>query len=282
MKNFNWRAFTSLYILFSFLIIILSGIILYIAPPGRIAKWTTVPLLGLEKDQWQAIHTIFTFIFIIVSGFHLYFNWKIFLSHLRNKLSRKYLRRKEFIWSVIVTILVLFVILFELPPVTTVMAFGESVTDSWEKKYNNPPVPHTEEMTLREIAKLANQNPDSIVQKLKSQNVEITNADAKLKDIAHENEYSPQQLFDLTKSNESINQNSKRQNPQVISNRKPLGRGWGRKTISQICQEENVEVSIAIRNLKLRGIKADADSRIKELTRKYNLRASEIVDIIKS
>ena len=282
MKKFNWRAFTSLYITFSFLIIILSGIILYIAPPGRIAKWTSVPLLGLEKDQWQAIHTIFTFIFIIASGFHLYFNWKIFLSHLREKLSQKYLRRKEFIWSVIVTILFFFVILFELPPVTAVMAFGEYITDSWEKKYDNPPVPHTEEMTLREVANLVNQNPDSVVQMLKSQNVEVKNADAKLKDIADDNQYSPQQVFDLTKSNESINDNSGRQNTQVISNRKTPGRGWGRKTISQICQDENFEVSTAIRNLKLRGINADADSRMKDLIRKYNLKASEIVNIIKS
>ena len=99
----------------------------------------------------------------------------------------------------IVTIVIFFVILSELPPATTIMAFGESMTDSWEEKYDNPPIPHTEEMTLREVAKLVNQNPDSVVKMLKSQKVEVTNADAKLKDIADENEYSPQQLFDLTK-----------------------------------------------------------------------------------
>ena len=124
MKKFNWRGFISLYILLSFIIIIISGLVLYIAPPGRIAKWTSVPLLGLEKDQWQTIHTIFTFIFIIASGFHLYFNWKIFLSHMRNKLTKKYLSKKEFLWSVVVTFLVLFIILLELPPVNTVMGFG--------------------------------------------------------------------------------------------------------------------------------------------------------------
>ena len=216
MKKFNWRGFISLYILLSFIIIIISGLVLYIAPPGRIAKWTSVPLLGLEKDQWQAIHTIFTFIFIIASGFHLYFNWKIFLSHLRNKLTKKYLSRKEFLWSVVVTFLVIFIILFELPPVNAVMGFGESITNSWEKDYDTPPVPHTEEMTLSEIAKLVNQDPDSVVQMLKSQNIEVTNADAKLKDIADENEYSPQQLFDLTKPNDSVNLNSNRQMDEEI------------------------------------------------------------------
>jgi len=64
---------------------IVSGIILYIAPPGRIAKWTSIPIIGLEKYQWQALHTIFTFLFIIANGFHLFFNWKPFLSYLSNK-----------------------------------------------------------------------------------------------------------------------------------------------------------------------------------------------------
>jgi len=86
--KFSWRAFTSLYIILSFIIIIISGIILYIAPPGRIAKWAYISILGLEKAQWQALHTIFTFLFIIANCFHLYFNWNSFLSYLKIRENR--------------------------------------------------------------------------------------------------------------------------------------------------------------------------------------------------
>ena len=103
-NKISWRAFTSLYITVSFIIIIISGLILYIAPPGRIAKWAHLPILGLEKDQWQALHTIFTFLFIIASGFHLYFNWKLFMSYLRDKISRSLSLQKELLLSLIVTI----------------------------------------------------------------------------------------------------------------------------------------------------------------------------------
>ncbi|MBN1408697.1 MAG: DUF4405 domain-containing protein [Calditrichaceae bacterium] len=271
MKKFNWRAFTSLYILFSFLIIILSGIILYIAPPGRIAHWTDVPLLGLEKNQWQAIHTIFTFIFIIASGFHLYFNWRMFLAYLRDKLSRKYLRRKEFFGSVILTIFIFLIILFEWPPVPAIMAFGQAMTDSWEKKYDNPPVPHMEEMTIQKLSELLNQDSGAIIQKLQTKGINVSDNDEQLKNIAKKQGYSPQQLFDMMKETNRIKSS-------LIQN--TTGKGWGRKTVSQICREKDIPVAMAINNLKIYGITADANSRIKVLSREYTIESSEIVGII--
>ena len=65
-KKFNWRAFNSLYIVYSFIILSLSGFVLFIAPPGRIANWTNLTILGFTKHEWQAIHIIFTFLFFII------------------------------------------------------------------------------------------------------------------------------------------------------------------------------------------------------------------------
>ena len=64
-KKFNWRAFNSLYIVYSFIILSLSGFVLFIAPPGRIANWTNLTIMGFTKHEWQAIHIIFTFLFFI-------------------------------------------------------------------------------------------------------------------------------------------------------------------------------------------------------------------------
>lgn len=83
--GFNWRSFLSVYMGFSFLIMTVTGIILYIAPPGRVAHWSNWTLAGLLKEEWQAIHTIFTFIFIAAGVLHIIFNWKPLLSYLRKK-----------------------------------------------------------------------------------------------------------------------------------------------------------------------------------------------------
>jgi hypothetical protein len=39
-KKINWRSFTSIYMGFSFILMALTGIVLYIAPPGRVAYWS--------------------------------------------------------------------------------------------------------------------------------------------------------------------------------------------------------------------------------------------------
>lgn len=93
-SGFNWRGWTTFVVTISFIVDTVSGIILYIAPPGRIANWTNWSVWGLNKEAWGAIHTIFGYILLIIVAIHLYFNWKIFLnfiwSKLRNALNLKW------------------------------------------------------------------------------------------------------------------------------------------------------------------------------------------------
>ena len=146
--KFKWRSFTSLYITISFLVMIVSGAILYIAPPGRIVHWTHISILGFEKHQWQALHIIFTFLFVIASAFHLYFNWSVFISYLKDKLNKRYRLRRELFFSLVLTSGIFILILWDVPPFRDVIDFGESMKSSWSSEAAEPPVPHAEEMTF--------------------------------------------------------------------------------------------------------------------------------------
>ena len=86
-RKFHWKVFVSFYVVFSFLALAVSGIVLYVAPPGRIANWSIWTLGALSKAQWQAVHTIVALLFIVAAGFHLYFNWKVLMAYLRSKLA---------------------------------------------------------------------------------------------------------------------------------------------------------------------------------------------------
>jgi len=56
--KFHWKVFVSFYVVFSFLALGgVGAIVLYVAPPGRIANWSVWQLLLLSKAQWQAVHT---------------------------------------------------------------------------------------------------------------------------------------------------------------------------------------------------------------------------------
>ena len=82
-NTFKTKAFTSFAITWTFLVSGLAGLILYISPKGRIANWNVWTMIGLEKDQWAAIHTVMSFLFLILAIIHLFvFNWPVFMAYL--------------------------------------------------------------------------------------------------------------------------------------------------------------------------------------------------------
>ncbi len=72
------KKIISLGLLFTFLLGVITGIVLYIMPHGRIAYWNDWRLLGLNKDQWEALHIVFTFLMVFLGVLHLFINWNIF------------------------------------------------------------------------------------------------------------------------------------------------------------------------------------------------------------
>ncbi|MEJ5166449.1 MAG: DUF4405 domain-containing protein, partial [Thermoanaerobaculia bacterium] len=76
MEKFKVRRFFVLLIFFSFLLMTISGLVLYFTPQGRVAYWVEWKFLGLTKDDWTNLHTVSWFLFLISSIFHIYYNWK--------------------------------------------------------------------------------------------------------------------------------------------------------------------------------------------------------------
>ncbi len=267
-KKINWRSFTSLYIIFSGIFMLLSGIILYLAPAGRVAKWTHLTILGLEKEQWQAIHTIFTFLFIIASGFHLYYNWNVFVSYLRKKSKEKFALKKELLLSVLVTIAVLVMTLFNTPPFNYVMDFGEYLTESWSDDTTEPPVPHAESMTFNELSEAIDMPAEDMLKNLRRNNINAE-ADEVIKDVAERNNITPIELFEKMKTIKKTEGSSAY-----------YGSGLGRKSLTDVCAQLNIDMDNALQRLKEAGISADAEMTLKDIAKNSDKRPIEIMEII--
>ena len=267
-NKFSWRAFTSLYITLSLILIIVSGVILYIAPPGRIAKWSYIPILGLEKDQWQALHTIFTFLFIIANGFHLYFNWKPFLSYLSDKRKQFIRLRKELLSTIVIVIGIFYLTLINIQPVKFVMDFGESMKNDWSIDSSEPPIPHAEEMTIGELAKIMKKDPQIIIASLNKHGISVDEKSV-VKEIAQGHDISPQMVFEKMQ----IPENSK-------TTHEGVKRGYGRRSVIQICEEKNISLEEGLSRLRKSGIEATGESTLRDLAQKYNISPIEIVKII--
>ena len=81
----SFRRFISLTISFSFLVMSYTGIILFLAPKGRVANWNNWELLGLDKTHYTHLHVTFMVLFLFGMIFHIYFNWSSLINYLKSK-----------------------------------------------------------------------------------------------------------------------------------------------------------------------------------------------------
>jgi len=87
--RFAWRALTSVLIAASFVILVFSGIVLFVSPPGRVANWTDWSIFQLTKKDWAAVHIWFSTLFLVVTLVHLFFNWRPLVGYFKDRMTRR-------------------------------------------------------------------------------------------------------------------------------------------------------------------------------------------------
>ncbi len=266
-KKFQWRSFTTFYIVISFLIISISGIILYITPPGRVANWSDWKFIGLTKYQWQSVHTIFTFLFVVGASFHIYFNWKVLITYLRTKLHEGMKRKRELMLSSTLAGIILVFTIVDVPPFKTVMDFGEDIANSWVSPKEEPPIPHAELLTLADLtAKLQMELP-AVINRLRERNIIPDSQTIQVRDLADKYDMTSKELYEII-------------NPVKQKSIIGEGGGYGRKTVEQICQQYDIPVEYGVKRLKDNSINAEADHKLKELSEFYQKTPIALVKII--
>jgi len=115
-KRFNWRGWTTFVVIISFIVDTISGIILYIAPHGRVANWTSWNVWGIHKEEWAAIHTIFGYILLIIVGIHLCYNWKMFMNFVWSKIRKAMNLKWELSAAILINLFLFVAILWNIPP----------------------------------------------------------------------------------------------------------------------------------------------------------------------
>ncbi|MHB1310738.1 MAG: DUF4405 domain-containing protein [Gemmatimonadaceae bacterium] len=268
-KPFRWKAFISLYIVFSFLVLGLSGLVLYVAPPGRIANWSIWRLVLLSKAQWQAVHTIFAFVFLVAASFHLYFNWKVLKAYLRSRLEAGFHLKRELGAASAAGVLLLALTIGGVPPFSTVMAAGDDIKNAWAGPAQEPPIPHAEELTVQKLAETAKVPVAEARENLAKHGVAIERADMTVKQIAAANALTPEQVYQRMSADGG----------------KPLmapaqSGGWGRKTVTDICTQYRVPVDTGLGRLKAAGFTATGGTPLKELALGSGRTPSDIAQLI--
>ena len=268
--KFNWRGWTTFVVIISFIVDTVSGIILYIAPPGRIANWTNWEIWGLSKEAWGAIHTIFGYVLLIIVAIHLYYNWKIFLNYIWSKIRNALNLKWELITASLVCLLVFMGTLWDIPPFSSTMDLGEYIKESWEESKTDLPVSHAELLNISEFSEIINVPPEQIFEILKSSGYKVKDLQQTLGEIAGENNISPDKLYEEVKAGGS--------EPEIHATVR--GSGLGKKSLEKICTERDLSLDQVLERLKQKGIEVSPDDRFIDVARKLEITPMEVLNII--
>lgn len=274
-KNFLWKSFVSFSLVWSFLFIILSGIVLYIAPSGKISNWTNWTLAGFSKSDWQSVHTIFSYTFVILSFFHLVMlNWRVFLSYFTAKAVSGINRKREFYYSISLIAVVFFGTYYQVQPFKAVIDFGEWAKSTWETKDKQPPIPHAEILTIRELSdKYINLPADSILLRIRQKGLVADSTGQTIGSISLKNKLSPADIYAVIIPANKSN--------MVKEGSMPSIQGLGKKTMLDISVELGKDVNVVIETLRQKNIPAKPNEKIREVAERAGMTPMEILDILR-
>jgi len=262
------RKIVSLSLAWMFLVSSISGIILFIAPPGRIAYWADWSILLLTKSQWDHLHTITTILMIIVVLLHLYYNWKPFLSYMKDKVTKMFSLTKELLVSLLITIVIAVGSIYELPPFSLIVNLGDYVSEEWEVEYGTPPYNHAELDTVEAFCAKLKIDFEKAKEKLKEKNISF-NEKHTLLDVANYHNISPQDIYNIL-----VEKNQKSSTVTL------QGSGMGKKTLTQVCEIRGLDIDSVLLKLEAKGIKSDKSEKFKDIAEKNNMNPMDVLKII--
>ena len=307
MRNFKTRNFVSLFIAWTGLVSIISGIILYFAPAGRVAFWVDWHFWGLTKKQWQATHTVSSFFLMIFIIWHLILNWKVFVNYMKDKAKKISFTVPELSSSILIAIVLTVMSIYSIPPVSYIMDFGDYLTASWETKTTSPIIPHAERLTLEEFCAKINLPVERAIRRLTAYNVKNVSADKTLEEIAKKNNLAPKDIADIlnfqkqfketspipVEENKNNEYDTDKTSQSAVRGRYGQAKGQpsnfnglmyiGKMTLKEFCEKTGIDILKAKSLLKSRGFgDVDENAVLRDIARGNGLMPRELGEMIYS
>jgi len=204
------KKITSLSLGFSFLIISYTGVILFIAPHGRVSKWLDWHFLGLDKTQYQELHTTSMVVYLILTILHIYYNWKPIVSYMKDSSKKISFTKKEFLIALVLNLLLVVGTLTSIQPFKGFLDFGEVIKESWGEKTSlntidlngeikaiKPPPEQLGRKTLNELDEKKYIMIDLAIKNLKSKGFADANKESRIREIADELDLSTTDIYKI-------------------------------------------------------------------------------------
>ncbi|MEN6406855.1 MAG: DUF4405 domain-containing protein [Thermoguttaceae bacterium] len=167
MTKFNTRGFVSLLLSFTFLVSLVSGIVM----------WVHSPAVVFGLGVWKHAHMYVSAVMVLTAIVHFALNWSVYGSYWRRKISGRGWRW-EFAAAVVLAVVVTAVAMVSAPA-----------------KSGRPGDPS--QMTLQQLARTSGRPVEKIVDLLGKENIHVHDHADSLRKIAEHNNFSLEKLCAL-------------------------------------------------------------------------------------
>jgi len=275
------RSLTAFLVTWSFLVLTVTGLVLYVVPQGRVAYWVHWSLLGLEKEQWGWIHMMFGGVFIVTGVLHLYFNWKPFKKYLAGRVQGHFQVKRELVISLLLTGLIIFLSIFNLPPASWVFDLNEEIKGAWVTSPElEPPFGHAEEASLAGIARRMDIDLQKALAALEAEGIRFDSERDSLERIARSNGITPMAVYAVMRRFEQPPEPLPAAlTPEEVEARFS-GTGLGRKSLAEICEKLGLDMALSLERLQAAGIPAQAQDNARDLAGRHGLSPIDLLKIM--
>lgn len=256
------RKITSLTAALSFILIVMTSIILYIVPQGRVAYWADWHLWGLTKTDWGNLHINLGFLFLISLFLHIYYNWKALTSYLKNKARQMKVWTPDMNMALAITVIFAIGTYLMVPPFSWMMSLNNYFKDTGAAKYGEPPYGHAELSSLETFAKKMDLDLVRSMALLQSAGYPVENGAVTLKTIARQYQKSPQQIYEVIKPTVVASKSASQDKGGLPGSPPP---GTGNMTLAGFCAQYDLNLKWILRELKQVGLLASGESTLKQI-----------------
>lgn len=284
-RQFSWRALTSMMTTGGFLIMGVTGLMLFATPEGRLAYWVDWSLGGLTKTEWGAIHVTSSLLFLIAGFVHLWFNWRQFVAYLRHRFQQKVSIRPEAPAAGALLAVLVAGTLWGVPPFTWVLDLSAAIKASWSVDASmEPPFGHAEEATLDTLALRTATPAGAIIGAIRDAGFKVETTGETMRRIADRNNTTPAEIWvEVAKRVPSVLPAPVDANaawtPELVDQRFE-GAGFGAKTMEQVATELALAPDEVLKRLADAGVTASKGDRLKAAAETAKATPTELLKVI--
>ena len=159
----------------------------------------------MDKQHWEAVHTVFVLLALVTALVHLWYNWKPLINYVRSKASlilpsgRRVPLVREFLAASAVASVVLCAAIMQWQPLALLIDLRSDIKDGKYALSAPPPVADADRMSILALCEATGMSEQSVAEKARTHGIAAEDLSLTLGAIAEKHSLSPEGLYQRLK-----------------------------------------------------------------------------------